>query len=78
MAIPHLTRVQLATEGIAAVDDLGEFDEENLKQISQNLCRPSGGVPVDPANPGGPTMTTPAFICGAKSCNQIKAASDLV
>jgi hypothetical protein len=42
MAVPHLTRVQLATEGIAVVDDLGEFDEENLKQISENLRRPSG------------------------------------
>jgi hypothetical protein len=37
MGIPHETHVQLATEGIETVDDLGEFDEDNLKQISENL-----------------------------------------
>ena len=31
MAIPHATVVQLVTEGITTVDDLADFDEENLK-----------------------------------------------
>jgi hypothetical protein len=79
MAIPHETRVQLATEGIDTVDDLGEFDEDNLKQIADNLRRPSGRVPIDPINdPNGATMATPAFVFGAKSHNRLKAASDLV
>jgi hypothetical protein len=79
MGIPHETRVQLATEGIVTVDDLSEFDEDNLKQIADNLRRPSGRVPIDPVNdPQGPTMSTPAFVFGAKSFNRLKAASDLV
>jgi hypothetical protein len=79
MGISHETRVQLATEGIVTVDDLSEFDEDNLKQIADNLRRPSGRVPIDPINdPNGPTMPTPAFVFGAKSYNRLKAASDLV
>jgi hypothetical protein len=79
MAIPHATRVQLATKGIDTVDDLGKFDEENLKQIADNLRRPSGRVPIDPINdPNGATMSIPAFVFGAKSYNRLKAASDLV
>jgi hypothetical protein len=78
MAIPNATRVQLVTEGIATVDDLGEFDDENLKQIAENLRRPSGRVPVDPDAEDGPTMPTPPFVFGAKSLNRLKAAADLV
>jgi hypothetical protein len=42
MAIPALTRLQLQTEGIVTVDDLEEFQEDTLKQIVDNLRRPSG------------------------------------
>jgi hypothetical protein len=78
MAIPNATQAQLVNEGIATVDDLGEFDDEHLKQIAENLRRPSGRVPVDPAAPDGPTMPTPPFVFGAKSLNRLKAAADLV
>jgi hypothetical protein len=77
MTIPAATRAQLATEGIVNVDDLAEFDAENLKQIADNLRRPSGRVPVDPDEPDGATMPTPPFVFGANSLNRLKAVSDL-
>lgn len=78
MGIPNATRLQLVTEGIVSVDDLEEFDEANMKQITDNLRRPSGRVPVDPAVPNGPTVATPPFEIGAKSIIRLKAASDIV
>jgi hypothetical protein len=62
MGIPNATCLQLVTEGIVSVDDLEEFDEANMKQITDNLRRPSGRVPVDPAVPNGPTVATHASI----------------
>ena len=64
MAIPHATVVQLATEGINNVDDLGEFDKDNLNQVATNLRRPPGGAA--------------AFTFGAKSQKRLMAASNLV
>ena len=78
MGIPNATRLQLATEGIVTVDDLEEFDEGNLKQITDNLRRPPGRIPADPAVPLGPTIPTPPFEFGAKSIIRLKAASDIV
>ena len=40
MAIPHRTVLQLVTEGITAVDDLVEFDDEDFKQVTYNLSHP--------------------------------------
>jgi hypothetical protein len=65
-------------EGINTVDDLSEFDDDNLKKISENLRRPSGRVPTDPDNLDGPTISTPPFVFGAKSLNRLKAASNIV
>ena len=78
MGIPNATRLQLATEGIVTVDDLEEFDEGNLKQITENLRRPPGRIPADPAVPLGLTIPTPPFEFGAKSIIRLKAASDIV
>ena len=64
MAIPHATVVQLATKGITIVDNLVDFDKENLKQVAENLRRPPGGAP--------------AFTFGAKSAKRLLAASNLV
>jgi len=75
LAITAETRIQLATEGLANVEDLAEFDDESLKQITDNLRRPGGRIP-DP-NPGaapGATIATPSFIFGAKSQLRLKAA----
>ena len=36
MAIPHATVVQLQTEGIMTVDDLEDFDEDDIDQVSSN------------------------------------------
>ena len=64
MAIPHDTVTQLATEGITNVDNLAEFDKENLQQVASNLRRPPGGAA--------------AFTFGAKSAKRLLAASNLV
>jgi hypothetical protein len=83
MAIPARTRVQLATEGITHPDDLFEFKKDGLKQIAENMRRPTGRIP-DPnaGQPGGPpagaTIPTPPFVLGAKSLQRLIAASDIV
>lgn len=79
MAIPAATRTQLETEGISSIDDLAEFKEEDLKQISENLRRPSGRIP-DPspnAQPGA-MIPQPPFVFGAKSLTRLTAAANLV
>ena len=83
MAIPARTRVQLATEGINHPDDLLEFKSDGLKQIAENMRRPTGRIP-DPnaGQPGGPplgtTISTPPFVLGAKSQQRLIAAADIV
>ena len=64
MAIPHATVVELQNEGINTVDDLAEFDKDQLDQIAQNLRRPAGGAA--------------AFTFGAKSQRRLLAATKLV
>ena len=64
MAIPHATVVELQNEGINTVDDLAEFDKDQLDQIAQNLRRPAGGAA--------------AFALGAKSQRRLLAATKLV
>lgn len=64
MAIPHATVVELQNEGIDTVDDLSEFDKDQLDQIAQNLRRPAGGAE--------------AFTFGAKSQKRLLAATQLV
>lgn len=36
--------MELQNKGINTVDDLGEFDKDQLNQITQNLYRPAGGA----------------------------------
>lgn len=76
MGIPLQTFQQMQAEGIADVDDLGEFDKDGLANLADNLRRPPGRIP-DP-NGGGATIPTPAFVFGAKSQKRLKVACDLV
>ena len=64
MAIQHATVVQLQTEGITTVDDLEDFDEDDIDQVSSNLRRPPGGAG--------------AFTFGAKSQKRLLIACHLV
>ena len=48
MAIPHACVVQLSIEGINEVDDLRDFDKDNLNQVANNLRRPPGGAAAFP------------------------------
>ena len=78
MALPANTRLAIAQEGLEDFDDLVEFDEKSLKQITENLRRPKGCVPdPDPNAAVGATIPTPSFVFGTKSQLSIKAAFDI-
>ncbi len=79
MGIPHATVVQLIEEGIDEVQDLAEFDRDNLTQVADNLRCPEGCIPnPDPAAPAGATIAQPPFSFGAKAQKRLLAACDLV
>ena len=81
MAIPHETRLAIGREGITTIEDLSECTSEELKQIVENLRRPSGRVPDPRAGirgavvPAGATIPTPAFAFSARSFMCLKTAS---
>ena len=64
LAIPYATVIHLSTEGIDNVDNLGDFDKNNLNQVATNLRRPP--------------ESAAAFTFGAKSQKTLLAASNLV
>ena len=66
MVIPQTTiNGGLMTEGIATVEDLGEFDDRDFRAIQENLHKPGGTVP-DPADASN-RIPTPSYVLGAKS-----------
>ena len=69
MALVARTVTQLATEGIVAVDDLGEFEDDDFKQLMTNLKHPPQ-IP-DPANPAALIHDVP-YVIGAKSLRRMK------
>ena len=78
MALPAATRITVAQEGLEDLADLVEFDKRSLKQITDNLRHPGGRVPdPDPNAAAGTTITTPAFVFGAKSQLRLKSAFDI-
>ena len=75
MAIPHDTVIQLQTEGIVNPDDLTDFDKTLLKEVAENLRKPSDRIPnPDPAAPAGSTIPRPAYVFGAKSQKRLEEA----
>ena len=77
MAIPQDTvNGGLMAEGIATVDDLEEFQDEDIKAVQDNLRKPAGTVP-DPSNPGQ-RMGAPSYVLGAKSVKRLKIAAAAV
>ena len=41
MSIPNATRISMQKEGITVAEDLYDFTDENLKQITENLRSPN-------------------------------------
>lgn len=79
MGIPRRTVVKLVDEGITTISDLSEFTSESLKEISENLRRPTGRDPDPTPNaPAGATVAVQPFVLGAKSQMRLRAASQLV
>ena len=64
LGIPHGTVKQMSMEGIVNESDLTDMDENMVKQMAENLCRPPGG--------------SPAFAFGAKSHKLLLVACDLL
>ena len=64
LGIPHGTVKQMAMEGIVDESDLTDMDQNAVKQMAENLCRPPGGGP--------------AFAFGAKSHKRFLVACDLL
>ena len=59
-------------EGIQAVVDLADFENQSLRQLADNLRKPGGRI-VD-SNPNaapGATIPTPAFTYGTKSQQKV-------
>ena len=78
MALPHETRQRLAVEGLTAVTDLQDFDDDTFKQLVENLRKPGGTIPdPNPQAPQGAVIPTPAFVIGAKSQTRLKTAMDI-
>jgi hypothetical protein len=75
MAIPELTRQQLALEGITGVEDLSEFDKDGIKQLANNLQRTGRRIP-DPANANATVPALP-FVFGTKSQQRLAAACEV-
>ena len=75
MAIIPATVAQLATEGIANVQDLEEFTKDEFKQVVSNLAHPP--LIPDPANPAVLIRQQP-FVLGAKSLKRLKVAASAV
>ena len=75
MAIPALTVDELTNEGISTIEDLGEFEDADFKQIATNLKSPPS-IP-DPNNPGQTIRQAP-FVLGAKSLKRLKVAANAV
>ena len=79
MAIPHETVPQLQNEGIDSPDDLVDFDKDTLKEVAENLRKPSDRIPnPDPNAPAGSTIPGPAHVFGAKSQKRLNEACELV
>ena len=77
MAIPLATvNGGLMQEGITTVEDLEEFNDDDLKAVRDNLKKPSGTVP-DP-NDNNLRIPAPAYVIGAKSFKRIKIAAAAV
>ena len=73
MSLHNATCDQLIIEGITAVDDLAEFEEEEFKQLVKNLRNPPE-VP-DPNNAGQLVRVAP-FVLNAKSLKRLKVSAD--
>ena len=77
MAIPQATvNGGLMTEGIVSVEDLEEFQDEDIKAVQDNLRKPAGTIP-DPNNPGQ-RVGAPSYVLGAKSAKRLKIAAAAV
>jgi hypothetical protein len=74
MEIPHATVVQLTTEGIMSVIDLGDFDKESVQQLADNMILPGRVSDPNPAAQPGATFATKVGRATRKR-NDFKAAA---
>ena len=75
IGLSNRTRVQLQTEGVTTVEDLGEFTDDDWDTIPSNMKKPPRIA--DPANPGQMIDQEP-FVLGARSLKRLKVAAQAV
>ena len=63
-------------EGIATVEDLEEFNDDDLKAVQDNLRKPAGTVPD--SNNVSQRVPAPSYVLGAKSVKRWKVAAAAV
>ena len=73
MSLDLATRNQLVIEGIASLEDLVEFEEDEFRQFVKNLRNPP--EIHDQNNPGQLIRVAP-FVLNAKSLKRLKVAAD--
>ena len=79
MGIANSTMAQVRLEGITVVDDLADFNKDIIDQMAANLRRPAGRIPdPNPAAAPGAMISTVLYVFGAKSCNRLCHAAELV
>ena len=79
MGIPRDTFIQLQNEDISTITDLVDLDKDTIKQIADNLRRPSGWIQYPtPGAAAGATIPTPPFLFGAIYQKCLLTACDLM
>ena len=81
MALPPTTLLGLLDEGIQEPADLEEFYDEDLKQVANNLRKPSGTIPNPnfvEGNSEPERIPRPLYVLGTKSSKRLKIAAAAV
>ena len=81
MALPPTTLLGLLDEGMQEPADLSEFYDDDLKQVANNLRKPSGTIPNPNFEEGSDEperISRPSYVLGAKSSKRLKIAAAAV
>jgi hypothetical protein len=76
MGIPPATVTQLQTMGIANVEDLRDYDKDLIKNVKEDLRKPTGTMP-DPNDPTRVVAQSP-FVLSPVSCKRLETAAHAV
>ena len=88
MSIDSQTVTEMASKGFQDYDDVAEFDQDMIKDVAAQLCRPGGTIkdpnyvfpPFEVGQPPAqvPQIPTPPYQLSAKSKRRLLVASHLL